>query len=143
LGKRRGQESHARRLQPARYTGTPVGTSDYVREYVRNKCGTICKDVETMRICSDPLIRCHLLKFCMNTRLSFLSRNVTPDNMAKSSTDPAHVGPVHVDQKIVNEVLSAVPGDTIAKKQTQRMPNWCKFIVSIVQSPHHQGGYAM
>ena len=27
--------------------GTPVGTSDYVREYVRNKCGTICKDVET------------------------------------------------------------------------------------------------
>ncbi len=35
--------------------GTPVGTSDCVREYVRNKCGTICKDVETMRICSDPL----------------------------------------------------------------------------------------
>ena len=57
--------------------GTPVGTSDYVRKYVRNKCGTICKDVETMRICSDPLIRYHLLKFCMNTRLSFLSRNVT------------------------------------------------------------------
>jgi hypothetical protein len=57
--------------------GTPVVTSDYVREYVRNKCDTICKDVETMRICSDPLIRYHLLKFCMNTRLSFLSRNVT------------------------------------------------------------------
>jgi hypothetical protein len=47
--------------------GTPVGTSDYVREYVRNKCGTICKDVETMRIYADPLIRYHLLKFCMNT----------------------------------------------------------------------------
>jgi hypothetical protein len=39
--------------------GTPVGTSDYVSEYVRNKCGTICKDVETMRIYSDPLIRYH------------------------------------------------------------------------------------
>jgi hypothetical protein len=77
-----------------------VGTSDYVREYVRKKCGTICKDVSTRRICSDPLIRYHLLKFCMNTRLSFLSRNVTPDNMATSSTDPAHIGPVHVDQKI-------------------------------------------
>ena len=137
MGKRRGQEFHARRLQPARYTGTPVGTSDYVREYVRNKCGTICKDVETMRICPDPLIRCHLLKFCMNTRLSFLSRNVTPDNMAKSSTDPAHVGPVHVDQKIVNEVLSA--GDT-AKNLSLIMLNWCKFIV---QFPHHKGGYAI
>jgi hypothetical protein len=120
--------------------GTPVCTSDYVREYVRNKCGTICKDVETMRICSDPLIRYHLLKFCMNTRLSFLSRNVTPDNMATSSTDPAHIGHVHVDQKIVKEVLSAATGDTIAKKQTQRMQNWCKFIV---QSPQHKGGYAI
>jgi hypothetical protein len=76
----------------------------------------------------------------MNTRLSFLSRNVTPDNMATSSTDPAHIGPVHVDQKIVKEVLSAATGDTIAKKQTQRMQNWCKFIV---QSPHHKGGYAI
>jgi len=85
--------------------GTPVGTSDQVREYVRNKCGTICKDVETMRICSDPLIRYHLLKFCMNTRLSFLSRNVTPDNLSTSNTDPVHIGPVHVDQKIVKEVL--------------------------------------
>ena len=65
--------------------GTPVGTSDQVREYVRNKCGTICKDVETMRICSDPLIRYHLLKFCMNTRLSFLSRNVTPDSLSHST----------------------------------------------------------
>ena len=31
-----------------------------------------------MRVCSDPLIRYQLLKFCMNTRLSFLSRNVIP-----------------------------------------------------------------
>jgi hypothetical protein len=81
--------------------GTPVGASHYVREYVRNKCGTICKDVEKMRVCADPLIRYHLLKFCMNTRLSFLSRNVTPDNMATSCKDPEHIGPAHVDQKIV------------------------------------------
>jgi len=99
--------------------GTPVGTAEYIREYVRSKCGTICKDVDTMRICSDPLIRYHLLKFCMNTRLSFLSRNVTPENMATSSDDRAHKGPVHVDQKIVKEVLSAATGDT-AKNQNQQ-----------------------
>ena len=52
--------------------GTPVGPKDYVREYVRNKGGTICKDIDQMRICADPLIRYQLLKFCMNTRLSFL-----------------------------------------------------------------------
>ena len=70
--------------------GTPVVASHCVREYVRNKCGTICKDVEKMRVCSDPLIRLLLLKFCMNTRLSFdrrVSRNVTPDNMATSCED--------------------------------------------------------
>ena len=99
------------RIGPPRRDGPPYQwwrATCYVREYVRNKCGTICKDVETVHICADPLIRYHLLKFCMNTLLSFLSRNVTPDNMASSSTDPAHIGPVHVDQKIVKEVLSAV-----------------------------------
>jgi hypothetical protein len=93
-----------------RVVGPSVGTSEYVREYVRIKCGTICKDVETIRICADPLIRYHLLKFCMNTRLSFLSRNVTPDYMATSSTDSSHIGPAHVDQKIVNEVISTATG---------------------------------
>jgi hypothetical protein len=29
--------------------GTPMVASKYVREYVRSKCGTICKDVEQMR----------------------------------------------------------------------------------------------
>jgi hypothetical protein len=102
--------------------GTPVGASHYVREYVRNKCGTICKDVEKMRVCADPLIMYHLLKFCINTRLSLLSRNVTPDKMAISCEDPAHIGPVHVDQKIVNEVLSAATGDT-ARNLEQTMLN--------------------
>ena len=44
--------------------------------------------------------------------------------MATSST-------VHVDQKIVNEVLSAAKSDTIAKTHTQRMQDWRKFIVPI------------
>jgi hypothetical protein len=114
--------------------GAPVGAPHYVREYVRNKCGIICKEVEKMRAMSDLLIRFHILKFCMSTRLSYLSRNVTPDIMATSSDDPAHKGPVHVDQKIVNEVLSAARGDT-SKNPSQIMLNWCKFIV---QSPRHK-----
>ena len=117
--------------------GISVGSFHYIRAYVREKCGTICNNVEKVRVCADSLIRFHLLKFCMNTRLSFLSRNATPDNMATSSEYPANKGPVHVDQKIVNEVLSA--GDT-AKNLSLIMLNWCKFIV---QFPHHKGGYAI
>jgi len=120
--------------------GTPMGASQDVREYVRSKCGTICNDVEQMRVCSDPLIRYQLLKFCMNTRLSFPSRNVTPDNMA-SCCDPldrAHIGPAHVDQKIVHEVLRAATSDTIRVSDPKY--GWCTLKV---QSPHHEGGYAI
>ena len=75
----------------------------------------------------------------MNTRLSFPSRNVTPDNMA-SCCDPldrAHIGPAHVDQKIVHEVLRAATSDTIRVSDPKY--GWCTLKV---QSPHHEGGYA-
>ena len=100
--------------------GTPMGASQYIREYVRSKCGAIRKDVEQIRVCgSDPLIRYQLLKCCMNTRLSFLSRNVTPDNMATCSADQPHIGPIHVHKKIVREVLRAATSDTIKRPQLQ------------------------
>ena len=76
----------------------------------------------------------------MNTRLSFLSRNVTPDNMA-SCCDPldrAHIGPAHVDQKIVHEVLCAATSDTMRVSDPKY--GWCTLKV---QSPHHEGGYAI
>ena len=49
----------------------------------------------------------------MNTCLSFLLRNVIPDNMATDCDDRAHIGPAHVDNKIVHEVLRAATGDTL------------------------------
>jgi hypothetical protein len=91
-----------------------------------------------MRVCSDPLIRYQLLKFCMNTRLSFLSRNLTPDNMATCSDDQPHIGPIHVDKKIVREVLRAATSDTIKESD----PNYSWYMLK-VQSPHHEGGYAI
>ena len=100
-----------------------MGPEDYVREYVRNKCVTICKDIDQMRVCADLLIRYQLLKFCMNTRLSFLSRNVIPDNMATDCDDRADIGPAHVDNKIVQEVLCADTGDTIMQA-TQLVQKW-------------------
>ena len=110
--------------------GTPMGASQYIRECVRSKCGAICKDVEQMRVC-DPLIRYQLLKFCMNTRLSFLSRNVTPDNMAICSDDQPHIGPIHVYKKIVREVLRAATSDTIQESD----PNYSWYTQSPITAP--------
>ena len=92
-----------------------------------------------MRVCADPLIRYQLLKFCMNTRLSVLSRNVIPDNMATDCNDLAHIAPAHVDNKIVQEVLRAATGDTLMQAP-QLVQKCCKLKV---QSPHHEGGYAI
>jgi hypothetical protein len=74
----------------------------------------------------------------MNTRLSFLSRHVTPDNMATCSDDQPHIGPIHVDKKIVREVLRAATSDTIKESD----PNYSWYMLK-VQSPHHEGGYAI
>jgi hypothetical protein len=63
------------------------------------------------------LARCTCQAFRRNVLASvILSRNVTPDNMATSCKDPAHIGPAHVDQKIVNEVLSAATGEIPSRR---------------------------
>ena len=54
--------------------------------------------------------------------------------MATDRDDRAHIGPAHVDNKIVQEVLRAATGDTLIVQK------WCKLKV---QSPHHHGGYAI
>ncbi len=75
----------------------------------------------------------------MNTCLSFMLRNVIPDNMATDCDDRAHIGPAHVDNKIVQEVLRAATGDTLMHAP-QLVQKWCKLKV---QSPHHGGEYAI
>jgi len=53
----------------------------------------------------------------MNACLSLLSHNVTPGNMATCAEDQAHIGPIHVDKKIVREVLRAATSDTIKEAE--------------------------
>ena len=122
-----------------RVVGAPIGDDNFVHAFVRDKCETICKDVEQMRLMSDPLIHYHLLKFCMNTRLDFLGRNVIPANMHTANDDLRHIGPRHVDVKITDEVLRMATSNT-HMDYTADVREWCKFIV---QTPHHLGGYAI
>ena len=59
--------------------------------------------------------------------------------MATDCDDRAHIGPAHVDNKIVQEVLRAATGDTLMHAP-QLVQKWCKLKV---QSPHHGGEYAI
>ena len=59
--------------------------------------------------------------------------------MATDCDDRAHIGPAHVDNKIVQEVLRAATGDTLMHAP-QLVQKWCKLKV---QYPHHEGGYAI
>ena len=54
------------------------------------------------------------------------------------SADQPHIGPIHVDKKIVREVLRAATSDTIKESD----PNYSWYTLK-VQSPHHEGGYAI
>ena len=56
--------------------------------------------------------------------------------MATDCDDRAHIGPAHVDNKIVQEVLRAATGDTLKHAPQLVQKQWCKLRV---QSPHHEG----
>ena len=58
---------------------------------------------------------------------------------ATDCDDRAHIGPAHVDNKIVQEVFRAATGDTLMHAP-QLVQKWCTLKV---QSPHHEGGYAI
>ena len=58
--------------------------------------------------------------------------------MATDCDDRAHIGPAHVDNKIVQEVFRAATGDTLMHAP-QLVQKQCKLKVH----PHHEGGFAI
>ena len=56
--------------------GVPIGTPEFVHNFVADKASKILADVEKVQVVSDPLIHFHLLFFCQNTLFGYLSRNV-------------------------------------------------------------------
>ena len=71
-----------------------------MHKFVAEKATEIMADVEKVKVVSDPLIHFHLLRFCQNTRLSYLSRNVPPSVMVNASCNVQHV-----DNAIVKSIL--------------------------------------
>jgi hypothetical protein len=56
--------------------GVPIGTPEFVNEFVRSKAHAIEQDVQKLHIVQDPKIHQDLLHFCQHKHLAFLARNV-------------------------------------------------------------------
>jgi len=69
-----------------RVTGVPIGNDEWVQQFVQEKAAAVQVDVGTLDIISDGLIHYQMLRFCQNTRLSFLGRN-TPTPLISDISD--------------------------------------------------------
>ena len=71
--------------------GTPThvipstGSPAFVMAFVKDKTSDMVDDVKKLRVLSDPLTHNRLIKFCHNTQLSYLNRNL-PTDVTKSPT---------------------------------------------------------
>ena len=66
------------RVDGLRVAGVPVGSPQFIYNYVRSKALDIVQDVAKLRIMEDdPLLHYHLVKTCQHTRLAFLDRNLS------------------------------------------------------------------
>ena len=81
--------------------GVPIGSPAFVHAFVADQTRKMVQDVKELQLSTDPDIHIKLIKFCHNTRLAHLNRNLPPTTMA----NPA-CGVQTVDSAVVNEVLA-------------------------------------
>ena len=117
--------------------GVPIGSPDFVQQFVATKASEIIRDVDKVQVVTDPLIHFHLLRFCQNTRMAYINRSVPPEVMAAG---PCNLQ--HVDEAIVKAILGRGTKLThefgsSSEKWSTRAFDWYS---SIVQKACHRGG---
>jgi len=60
--------------------GGPVGSQEFGEAFVKAK--TIVEDVKQFQLLSDPGVHFELIRFCHNSRLAHLNKNLPPTTMA-------------------------------------------------------------
>jgi len=65
-----------------RVAGVPIGNDEWVQQFVQAKAAAVKVDVGKLDIISDGLIHYQMLRFCQNTCLAFLGRNLISDIFA-------------------------------------------------------------
>ena len=80
--------------------GVPIGSPAFVRAFVKAKTSAMVDDARKLRVLSDALTDTRLIRFCHNTRLSYLNRSLPPDVMRNPTC-----GLQTVDQAMAMEVM--------------------------------------
>jgi hypothetical protein len=115
--------------------GTPIGTDNYIRNFVAQNCLKIVRDIEKLEPLSDGLVHFQLIQKTMNTRSQYMSANITlppQEHFAKAQHR-------HLDTAIQNAIL---------KKGTRNSyGQWPKqdydMAVTRLQMPHAMGGFGL
>ena len=123
--------------------GVPIGSPDFVTAFVKAKTSAMVDDVRKLSVLSDPLTHFRLVRFCHNTRLSYLNRNLPPDVMRNRAC-----GLQTVDQAISLEVLRrgtdlGLPDATVKNLcdgWTDDELNWHR---RTMQLAHHMSGLGL
>ena len=118
----------------------PIGSPEFVHTFVAKKTEEILKDVDKVKVVSDPLFHFHLLHFCQITRIGYLSRNVPPPVMVN-----ARCNVQYVDNAIVKSILQR--GTKHKHGNGSLSDNWSPPVLEwyscIVQSAWHLGGFGI
>ena len=132
-------DSDCIQVEGLRVAGIPVGTPEFIADYVRTKALDIVNDIAKLDIMADvdPLLQQHLVTNCQQTRLAFLARNLSPRQM----TQPAGgiVGPQHVDHAVLQSILRAGRAGT-CDRWPPDVRQWCE---RVLQLPYHLGGFGI
>ena len=85
--------------------GVPVGSLAFAQAFVKEKTKTMVEGIKQLQLLADPGVHFKLIRFCHNTRLSHLNRNLPPTTMANQAC-----GVQTVDYAVANEVLAKGTG---------------------------------
>ena len=94
-------------LNGIRCVGVPIGSLNFVQQFVATKASDIIADVEKVRMVSDPVIHFHLLRSCESTCLAYLDRSDPPVMVA---------GPCSIQHVSDAAVLRIIFGSLLACK---------------------------
>jgi hypothetical protein len=64
-------------VQGIEVMGTPLGTDDYIRNFVTQNCIKISRNVEKVEPITDGFVHFQLVQKCMNTFTQYMSSNIT------------------------------------------------------------------
>ena len=112
--------------------GVPIGTSAFVHDWAEEKIRELIKDLQQLRPMSDPLIHCHLVRFCGLTRPGYICRTLPPELLLGAGLADFDLAvSTEIFNKGVGEQWRHWSGTTLAWHRTT------------LQLPHHLGGFGL